>query len=73
MGNGRNGKEGRRYFKIGKVLLSAEQWVLVFSKKSCAWVRRGRGSLFACYRSGKCDMEGLERVGGEGEWGSEGV
>lgn len=37
------------------------------------WVRGGRGSLFACYRAGKCDMGGLERVGSEGEWGSEGA
>lgn len=71
MGNGRKGKEGRRYFKIGRVLPSTRQWVLVFSEKSCAWVKGGRGSLFARYRAGKCDMGGLERVGSEGECGSE--
>lgn len=47
--------------------------MLVFSEKSCAWARGGRGSLFACYRAGKCDMGGLKRVGSEGEWGSEGA
>lgn len=47
--------------KAGSVLLSARRWV--FSEESCAWVKERRGSLFARYRAGKCDMGGVRGSG----------